>query len=463
MFQVNDVQSRLNPTQVQRVVAVTTEEEVGQAVREAVAEGFPVCVAGARHAMGGQQFREGGVLIDITGLNRPLHLDRQNGHLEVESGIMWPELVAYLHQTQRGETGAWTIRQKQTGVDAVTIGGSLAANIHGRGLGFAPFVEDIESLTLVGAEGIPIDCDRRTNPELFSLAIGGYGLFGVVVRVKLRLVPRRKLKRLVEVIAVKGFLPRVAALREEGFVYGDCQYSIDLRSDEEFHPGVFSCYKPVSDDAPITEGQKSLSAEDWTRLYALARRDKEAAFDRYAQYYLKTSGQLYWSDDHQLSNVFEGYTEAVAGQSGTEMITEIFVPPGALIDFLLDARRDFVSSQADVTYGTIRLIRRDTDTFLAWAREDCVGIICNLHVVHTPDGIERAAADFRRLIDRAIQYGGGFYLTYHRWATAKQLEACYPQIHEFLALKQRYDPADVFQSDWYVHYKAALTASASQY
>ena len=48
---------------------------------------------------------------------------------------------------------------------------------------------------------------------------------------------------------------------------------------------------------------------------------------------------------------------------------------------------------------------------------------------------------------------GSFYLTYHRWATKQQLEICYPQFREFLAQKLVFDPAEVFQSDWYVHNK----------
>ena len=76
-----------------------------------------------------------------------------------------------------------------------------------------------------------------------------------------------------------------------------------------------------------------------------------------------------------------------------------------------------------------------------------------MHVTHTPPGIEHAQAAFRRLIDRAIQHGGTFYLTYHRFATREQLLVCYPQFPQFLHAKRRYDPEERFQSDWYRHYR----------
>ena len=104
-------------------------------------------------------------------------------------------------------------------------------------------------------------------------------------------------------------------------------------------------------------------------------------------------------------------------------------------------------------YGTVRLIEKDEDSFLRWARESFACVIFNLHVTHDTTGLENAASAFRSLIDLGIKYGGSYYLTYHRFATKEQVEACYPQFREFLELKLKHDPDEVFQSDWYRHYK----------
>jgi hypothetical protein len=120
---------------------------------------------------------------------------------------------------------------------------------------------------------------------------------------------------------------------------------------------------------------------------------------------------------------------------------------------LTAAREDFIAHDVDPTYGTIRFIERDDESFLAWAREPYACIVCNLHVVHTEAGIRKATQDFQRIIDRAIEHGGRYYLTYHRWAAKEQVEACYPQLVEFLQLKRRYDPQERFQSEWYRHYR----------
>jgi FAD/FMN-containing dehydrogenase len=121
-----------------------------------------------------------------------------------------------------------------------------------------------------------------------------------------------------------------------------------------------------------------------------------------------------------------------------------------------DARLALTAAKANVVYGTVRLIEKDDESFLAWAREPWACVIFNLHVEHTAAGIDRAADAFRTLIDLGASRGGSYYLTYHRWARRDQVERCYPQMREFLALKRQYDPNGRFQSTWYHHHLQLL-------
>jgi hypothetical protein len=135
------------------------------------------------------------------------------------------------------------------------------------------------------------------------------------------------------------------------------------------------------------------------------------------------------------------------------MITEIYVPRPRLPDFMAEVAQTFRTNGVPIVYGTIRLIEKDDETFLAWAKEPYACIIFNLHVVHTPPRIEQAAAAFRSLIDMGIKRGGRYYLTYHRYATREQVETCYPQLPEFLRLKKKHDQSERFQSEWYRFYR----------
>jgi FAD/FMN-containing dehydrogenase len=451
----------LNETEVSEIVAVDSLDALRHAILRTAGGGGSLGIAGGRHSMGGQQFAAGAPLLDMRGMSAVLGLDRERGLVEAEAGIQWPELVRFLIEEQTGSQRQWGIAQKQTGADRFTIGGSVSVNCHGRGLAMPPIVGDVESLRLVLADGSLVSCNRDHRAELFRLVIGGYGLFGAVYSVTLRLAPRRKLERVVELATVdelgRLFPERIAA----GYLYGDFQFAIDPTSDDFLRRGVFSCYRRVADSMEIPDGQRALSRDDWARLLVLTHTDKTRAFEEYAHHYLSTSGQVYWSDLHQLGEYTDGYHEKLdrilrAAHPASEMISELYVPRDRLADFLSDVADDFRAHETDVIYGTVRLIERDAESFLAWAREDYACVIFNLHTVHTGEGIARSADAFRRLIDRARERGGSFFPTYHRWATKEQVEGCYPQFGEFLRLKRRYDPNGVFRSDWYRHHARLL-------
>ena len=462
---VNDIHSQLNVTRVAAIVDVRQIDDARDAIVAAGADA-PICIAGGRHAMGGQQFLENGTLLDTRGFGRVLALDVERGLVEVEAGIQWPELVRDLAalQPSRLETARWSIRQKQTGADRLSIGGALSANIHGRGLTMRPFADDIESFTLVDATGSIRQCSRSENHELFRLAIGGYGLFGFVATVTLRLARRRQLERVVELVTsdqlAAAFEERIAA----GFLYGDFQFAIDPASPDFLHRGILSAYRAIHDAGPMPNDQLMLTPEQWRGLLLLAHVDKSRAFQLYAAHYLATSGQRYWSDLHQLTTYLDDYHVAVdahlrlhgGGAPATEVITELYVPLDRLEALLAGAREDFRRNAVDVIYGTVRLIERDDESFLAWARHRSACVIFNLHTTHTPAGLAHAADAFRRLIDLAIAQNGSYYLTYHRHARRDQVLACHPALPEFLRRKLAYDPAECFQSSWYRWYRDLL-------
>lgn len=451
---VNDIHSQLNATHVGRIIEPDSVEDLHGEVARCIREGVPMSVCGLRHAMGGQQFGQDCALFDLRKLNRLLSLDGDRGLLTAQAGMDWPTLIDGYLAAQGGPGRArWGIAQKQTGADRLSVGGAVAANVHGRGLTMPPMVADIESLDVVTADG-PRRCSRSENADLFRLVVGGYGLFGIVTSVTLRLRPRVCLRRIVRVIDIDDAANAARRRIEEGCVYGDFQFDIDPRSPDFLTKGVFACYLPTPGEAPADSGKVSLTPELWLQLVELAHRDKSEAFKRYAQHYVATDGQCYWSDTHQLGTYVDGYHDVIdrrlgSACKGSEVITELYVPHERLIDFLRVAAAMLVSQGAAVIYGTIRLIRRDEETFLPWARGDMACVVFNLHVDHTDEGLLRARTAFRGLIDLALVRGGSFYLTYHRFWTATQVERAYPNIREFLAEKRRRDPRGIFQSEFY--------------
>jgi len=454
---VNDVHSRLNATRVREVVPVASLEALVDAVRAAGRRRLPVCIGGGRHAMGGQAFATDAMLLDTRGLDRIGRLDPVAATVEVEAGIQWPALIAGLTAMQRDAAEPLSIIQKQTGADRLTLGGAVSANVHGRGLTLAPFVGDVESLQIVDAEGELRTASRRENAELFRLAMGGYGLFGVVASVRLRLAPRRKLERLVTLERVDDLMAAFSRRVGEGCLYGDFQFAIDESSPDFLRQGILSCYRPVPSSTPVPPRARELSRDDWRALVELAHTDRRRAFHRYVEHYLATAGQVYWSDTHQLGVYLDDYHRSLdrrlrARVSASEVIGELFVPRPALRDFMAEAGAELRRRGVVVIYGTVRLIEREAESFLAWAREPWACVIFNLHTEHSRQGIAATTGAFRALIDLALRRGGSYYLTYHRWATRAQVEAAHPRMAEFLRAKAERDRRGLFQSEWYRHH-----------
>ncbi|MDB4345816.1 FAD-binding oxidoreductase [bacterium] len=460
---VNDIHSKLNRTRVAQIHKPTTVEALQGIVRSASTSDQKISICGGRHAMGGQQFGTNTQLIDLNGLTRVLNLDTEKGIVEVEAGIQWPELIGRLLDRQKDVPAPWTIAQKQTGADRLTVGGALAANIHSRGLTMQPIISNIESFKIMLASGEIKECSRNENSELFKRAIGGYGLFGIITRIRLRLVRRKKLQRRVQTVQIESMIPAFEDAIAAGARYGDCQFSIDPKNPLFLQEGILSIYYPVDSEEPISQDRQKLGTGMWNRLLLLAHIDKAKAFQLYSDFYRSTDGQIYWSDEHQMNDYSDDYHLEVdehlsSEHAGSEMITEIYVPRQRLADFMQEAAEDFRTHKVDVIYGTIRLIEKDTESRLPWAKQSYACIIFNLHVTHSKKGIAHSADAFRRLIDLAIKRKGSYYLTYHKWATKDQILTCYPNFPEFLDSKLTYDPDEVFQSDWYRHNKQLLGA-----
>jgi FAD/FMN-containing dehydrogenase len=458
---VNDVHSQLNLTSVVRIVRPESIEDLRSAILQARRDGYALSISGSRHAMGGQQFAAGTVLLDMRAMNRVLAFNPSSRILEIEAGIEWPELLKDLAARQSDTAPQLGIFQKQTGADRLSIGGALSSNVHGRGLKLKPIINDVESFQLMNAEGELTQCDRSTNPELFRLAIGGYGLFGVITSVCLRLTPRVKVRRVVILAALPDIPGNFADRIRDGYLYGDFQFATDSGLHSFMRRGIFSCYQPVDPATPLTQNPTRFHPDDWARLTYYAHTHKRLAFNFYTKRYLATSGQVYYHD-WQLSAAYqpdyhlELDRKMHAKTKATEMITEIYIPRSALINFMEEARRKLREQKANLVYGTVRLVEKDDESFLRWAREPWACVIFNLHIVHDSAGLAAAQKAFRMLIDVGIAAGGSYYLTYHRWATRQQVETCYPQFREFLAHKLQHDPAETFQSDWYRHHKRLL-------
>ena len=116
-------------------------------------------------------------------LNRMLAFDSQTGVLCCEAGVSFAEILNTF--VSRGWFPPVT-----PGTKHVTMGGALAADIHGKNHHKdGSFINFVDSFLLLSANRELIRCSRNQNSELFWATAGGMGLTGIVLELELRLKP----------------------------------------------------------------------------------------------------------------------------------------------------------------------------------------------------------------------------------------------------------------------------------
>lgn len=119
----------------------------------------------------------------MTGLDRMIAFDPQTLSLTVEAGVTLAEILKAF--VPRG-----FFPPVVPGTRHVTVGGMVAANVHGKNHHKAGgFGRHVERLTLIAADGAELVCSPRENADMFRATIGGMGLTGVIRDVTFRLIP----------------------------------------------------------------------------------------------------------------------------------------------------------------------------------------------------------------------------------------------------------------------------------
>jgi hypothetical protein len=113
---------------------------------------------------------------DMSRLNRILGVDSRRALVEVQARVTWKALADHLRP---GDARARELR-----TTCLTVGESIARNAAGPD--GRPTVTHVESLTMVTPDGQLRRIDRLASPALFSLALGGQGVFGILYSATLR-------------------------------------------------------------------------------------------------------------------------------------------------------------------------------------------------------------------------------------------------------------------------------------
>lgn len=171
--------ARTAPT-VADVLSTPDLDVIVRAVTQAGERG--VIARGLGRSYGDPAQNAGGLVVDMTALNRIHSIDAGSALVDVDAGVSLDQLMreALPH-------GLWV--PVLPGTRQVTIGGAIANDIHGKNHHSAgSFGNHVVSLDLLTADGTT----RKLTPdgpesELFWATVGGIGLTGIILRATVKM------------------------------------------------------------------------------------------------------------------------------------------------------------------------------------------------------------------------------------------------------------------------------------
>ena len=156
-------------------------DDVATAVRFARERDLLISVRGGGHAVAGHAVCDGGLMIDLS-LMKAISVDPAARTARAAGGLLWSEFDKATQRHGLATTGGII---SHTGVAGLTLGGGLGHLMRRHGL----TVDNLRAADLVTADGERLRVDAETEPELLWGLRGGGGNFGVATSLEYDLHP----------------------------------------------------------------------------------------------------------------------------------------------------------------------------------------------------------------------------------------------------------------------------------
>ncbi len=298
------------------------------------------------------------------------------------------------------------------------------------------------------ANGNIVQCSRQENTELFSLVLGGYGLFGIILDVDLRVVPNVLYTAERSIIPSKNYIQQYKrqVSANTGMAYG----RLAVAPDHFLKEAILTTYHRASSDRQLS--LKTTSNPGIARTVFRGSIGNDYGKNLRWQLEKMNGGEA--GSNVSRNEIFNRSSKLFQNNSPTEteILHEYFIPVESLEKFLTKCRQIFPKRNVDLLNITIRNVYPDQDSFLRYADEEMFGLVMLFHQKRRLSDDAKMQILTQELIDAALEVKGRYYLPYRLHATPNQFRQAYPQAKQFFNLKRKYDPNERFQNALYLKY-----------
>lgn len=440
--------SQLNLTKIDTIIPVPNDKkgveiQLKKVLKYAKENNLKISIAGAKHSMGGHTIYPNGIVLNMLSYKQ-MELDASKNILTIGSGALWEDALKYLDKYGK------SIAIMQA-FSSFSIGGSISVNGHGWQKDVPPISASVVSFTLMKDNGEIVNCSREENQELFKLVIGGYGLFGIVLDVKLKVVENEALQykyiRLSPDNYVNYYKKFISENPNVNLVFGRLRISNKHFLEE----ATLNFFEKVAGTIPVMQNKKSTEAQ---RL--VFRGSVNSEYGKRLRWDLETGmNKVSKNEIYSRNELLNDHVSLIENKdrSSTDLLQEYFIPERNFNQFITDMKPILRNSRIDLLNITIRGVHQDNDSYLSYARENVFGFVLLFNQKKTDKQETEMKKLTNQLLEVALKNEGTFYLPYRLHINKEKMRKPYPNAEKFFQLKLKYDPSELFNNRFYEYYK----------
>lgn len=448
--------SCLSITPVHGIVAVTSEQDIADALAYARDEGLAVSIAGVRHSMGGHTVQPNGLVLDMRSFNT-ITVDEEVMVMEVGSGATWHDIQNVLHPR-------YAVSAMQS-TDIFTVGGSISVNAHGMDHQIGAVENSLVSMRVMLPDGTIKTASRTENTDLYDAVVGGYGLVGIILDAKLRIVPNDVYTSERVVMPFSEFPQYFEAEIENDPTVGLMYTHLSIAPSSLLEEAIVYVYRKSDEQVsheeipPLAEvsgtklrrffmsfsknGGWSQEVRWWAEKYLEPRFEscsisRTAALGSGEACFVARNEPMHDSVPYLYNNMVEE----------TDILHEYFIPRDNIVSFVNGLRAIVQENNIPLLNASVRVVHKERG-LLTYAPEAAYSVVLFINQEVSDAGNAKMERDTRALIDLAHAHDGRFFLPYQLHYTKEQLLTSYPTLSEFIATKQKYDPEELLSSTFY--------------
>lgn len=448
--QIND-SSLLHETTVEKIYFPRTCNEIKAIVQLANATNKKIAIAGQKMSQGGHSFATNALVIDMSHFNQLLSINVDKKTVCVQAGITWDQLQKKLHPLQLA------IKVMQSS-HLFSVGGSLSANIHGRDPNYGPIIETIESFRIMTHAGEIIEASRANNSELFSLAIGGYGLFGIILNVTFSITDNTLSSMSKQEMTLEEYTTYLQTnILENSHIEQHYARLSPIQEHNSTQPYIVSTTF-TRNEKLLKKYPKKLKDETFIHFHSwLLSKYKKFKFLKklrweYEKKFL-SEGESATTYRNEIMRPYMDYALINSTSQNTNLLQEYFIPVENIASFANRLKEITRQYNINLLNVTLRYIPKNTESFLSYAQNNCIAFVLFFSTNTDPDSLLHVKSYVQELINAAHACLGKYYLPYVPYPTKEQLVQSYPQIGAFWKKKKQYDPNEIFINEFYLDYK----------